>query len=117
MSSLQHIAGSNSALALNCTSTGSPAMNVVWMKDGICLENYTTSQIMRDGVSSTYDNLLEINTEPSELAGVYSCRIHDSLGHNSEPATIQVNGVCQFTNYNNVIPMTNNYCQYDDSYT
>ena len=48
---------------------------------------------MRDPVLSTYDNLLEIMAEPSELAGIYSCTIHDSLEHNSEPATIQVKGI------------------------
>ena len=48
---------------------------------------------MRDGLSSTYDNLLEITAEPSELAGTYSCIIHDSLEHNSEPAYIQVEGI------------------------
>ena len=54
---------------------------------------HTTSQTMRDGLSSTYDNLLEIKSEPSELAGTYSCIFHDSLGHNSEPAYIQVEGI------------------------
>ena len=94
--SLQLVIDSNSALALNCTSTGSPARIVVWRKDRSFLTNfstYTASQILRDGLSSTYDNLLEIKAEPSELAGTYSCIIHDSLGHNSEPAIIQVKGI------------------------
>ena len=96
ISSLQLVSDSNSALTLNCTSTGSPAITVVWRKDGHFLTNfstYATSQIMRDGLSSTYDNLLDIKAEPSELAGTYSCIIHDSLGHNSELATIQVKGI------------------------
>lgn len=95
VSSLQLESNSTSALTLNCTSTDSPAVTVVWRKDGLVLTNlstYAASQIMRDGLSATYDNLLDIIAEPSELAGTYSCIIHDSLGHNSEVAAIQVKG-------------------------
>ena len=84
------------ALTLNCTSTASPAMSVVWRKDGSSLANssssYNTSQQLRNGVTATYDNILSINAAPSELAGAYSCIIHDSLGRNSQTASIQVNG-------------------------
>ena len=106
VSSLQLVIDSNSALTLNCTSTGSPAMTVVWRKDETYLTNistYTTSQILRDGLSSTYDNLLEIKAEPSELAGTYSCIIHDSLGHNSEPASIQAKGIKTTQSTHNLI--------------
>ena len=47
---------------------------------------------MSDGTSATYDNLLEINGLYSEVGGVYNCIIHDSLGRNSEPVSLQVNG-------------------------
>lgn len=95
ITSLQLVIESNSALTLNCTSTGSPAMTVVWRKDGAILTNfsYVTHQIMREGLSSTYDNILEIRAEPSELSGTYSCIIHDSLEHNSEPANVEVEGI------------------------
>lgn len=94
VSSLQLVTDSNSALTLNCTSTGSPALTVVWRKDGglIDFSTYTTSQIIRNQLLSTYDNLLEIKANPSEITGTYSCTIHDSLGRNSEPAAIQVEG-------------------------
>ena len=95
VSSLQLAISSNSPLALNCTSTGSPALTVVWTKDGSTLPNdlaYTTTQILRGGTTSTYDNLLEIGGYYSTIAGVYSCIIHDSLGRNSVPASLQVNG-------------------------
>lgn len=87
--------GSNSPLALNCTSTGSPAMTVVWRKDGASLPSdlvYTTAQVLRDGTSAAYDNLLEISGSYSDIVGIYNCIIHDSLGRNSEPASLQVNG-------------------------
>jgi hypothetical protein len=93
--SLQHVVDSNASLALNCTSTGSPAANVIWRKDGASLFNNTTyeaTEVLRDGITATYDNLLYVSGSPSELVGRYSCIVHDSFGRNSETATIQVNG-------------------------
>ena len=79
---------------MNCTSSSSPALNVIWRKDGASLANssYTVSQVLRDGVSATYDNFLNINAAPSDLVGSYSCTVQDSLGRNSQTTTIQVNG-------------------------
>lgn len=95
ISSLQLMTPSDAALTLNCISTSSPAANVIWRKDGADLSNHTsitTTQILRSGVSATYDNILAINAPPYELVGVYSCIVHNSLGHNSETSTIQVHG-------------------------
>ena len=95
VSSLQLGVSSNSPLALNCSSTGSPASTVVWTKDGSTLPNYlvhATTQILRDGTTASYDNLLEVSGSYSAIIGVYSCIIHDTLGRNSEPASLQVNG-------------------------
>lgn len=86
---------SDAALALNCTSTNSPVANAVWRKNEISLANDTSimaTQILRNGVSATYDNILTINALPSELIGMYSCIVHNTLGHNSEASTIQVHG-------------------------
>ena len=67
----------------NCTSTGSPATNVIWRKNGASLVNdssYVATQILRNGISATYDNILDIlNATPSELVGVYSCTVQDYL--------------------------------------
>lgn len=96
ISSLQLVISSDVALALNCTSTSSPAADIVWRKDGSGVTNdtfITTTQILRNGVSATYDNILTINAPPYELIGKYSCIVHDSLGRNSESSTIQVNGM------------------------
>ena len=96
ISSLKLALGTNSPLSLNCTSTGSPALTVVWTKDGIVLPNtssYTTTQALRNGTTASYDNLLDITGQYSELVGLYSCIVHDSLGHNSVPASLQVNGI------------------------
>ena len=70
-------------------------MTVVWTKDGSTLPNdlvYTTTQTLRDGTTASYDNLLEVSGHYSAIVGVYSCIIHDSLGRNSAPASLQVNG-------------------------
>lgn len=55
---------------------------------------YTTTQILRDGITAKYDNLLNVDSTPSvsELLGTYSCIVQDSLRHRSEPASLQVNG-------------------------
>lgn len=95
VSSLQLGISSNSPLALNCSSVGSPAFTVVWTKDGSTLPNdlvYTTTQTLMDGTTAAYDNLLEISGQYSTIVGLYSCIIHDSLGRNSAPASLQVNG-------------------------
>lgn len=95
VSSLQLVIDSNAALTLNCSSTGSPARNVIWRKDNIVLTNdssYTTSQILRYGISATYDHFLDVHAAPVELVGVYSCVVHDSLGRNSQTSTIEVYG-------------------------
>ena len=95
ISSLQLIVPSGTALTLKCTSTSSPPANVIWSKDGASLSNnssYETVQILRNGMTATYDNYLLVNGSPSELLGVYSCIIHDSLGRNSGTSTVEVNG-------------------------
>ena len=95
VSSVQVTFGTTSPLALNCTSTGSPALTVVWTKDGRALPSdlsYTTNQVLRDGTSATYDNFLLVSGYYSELVGIYNCIVHDSLGRNSVPASLQVNG-------------------------
>ena len=95
VSSLQLGVSSNSPLTLNCSSSGSPALTVVWTKDGSTLPNglvFAATQTLRDGTTASYDNLLEVSGHYSAIVGVYSCIIHDSLGHNSLPVSLQVNG-------------------------
>ena len=95
ISSLYLVVPSDTALTLTCTSASSPPANVIWRKDGAGLSNstnYEMIQILRNGISATYDNILFANASPYELIGVYSCIVHDSLGRNSETSTIQVNG-------------------------
>lgn len=70
---------------LNCTSVGSPATNVTWTKDGEIVVNDTFEviQILQDGVTAMYSNLLKVYSEPSDVIGVYTCSVDNSV---SEPA-------------------------------
>ena len=83
ISSLQRITNSTT---LNCISTGSPATTVMWTKDDITLNNnagYQMSQILTDGTTSTYLNLLYISLDPDDLTGLYSCRVMNQIGFSS----------------------------------
>ncbi len=78
------------AFTLNCTSTGSPATTVIWTKDGEALSDYETSQILRDGMTATYDTFLSIQNTPDFLIGTYTCRVLNSAGQsNMEQVNIQ----------------------------
>lgn len=71
---------------LNCISAGSPASNVTWMKDGdvIAVNNtFEMVQILQDGVTAEYNNLLKVYLEPSDVLGNYTCVVENSV---SEPA-------------------------------
>ena len=86
----------NSKFTLNCTSTDSPATTVIWTKDGELLSDYSylMHQILRDGVTSTYENLIDIDADLDELVGMYSCSILNSAGV-SNVATVNVQGEAQ----------------------
>ena len=75
------VANINSSLfTLNCTSTDSPATTVVLTEDSELLSDYALYQILRDGVTAIYDNLVEINADVDGLVGTYSCSILNSAG-------------------------------------
>ena len=91
VSSLMLVNSNNSLFTLNCTSSNSPATTVIWSKDGELLSNYFMYQTLRDGVTGTYDNVIEIDADISELAGLYSCSVLNSAGQ-SNVATVNVQG-------------------------
>ena len=78
---------------LTCTSTGSPATTVTWMKDGSPLVIDGTTYSMQLTVigrsTSTYDNVLTISTTDS-VVGVYTCTVENALGMDS--TEIEVTG-------------------------
>ena len=76
---------------LNCTSVGSPATTVTWSRDGTVLargEQYEMIQMLQDGTTATYENILVVTGIPSTLLGVYSCSIWNDIGTATRNITI-----------------------------
>ncbi len=69
--------------ALTCTSTGSPATTVTWMKDGSQLvidgTTYSMKQTVTGRNTSTYDNVLTI-VDSGNSFGTYICEVSNALG-------------------------------------
>ena len=77
---------------LTCTSIGSPATTVSWVKDGVPLSidgsTYQLTQTITDRVSSTYSNVLTVSeTAPTGIAGTYTCTVSNDLGTDSSSVT------------------------------
>ena len=65
---------------LNCSSSGSAATKVSWTLDGQPVNTddqiYAVYQILRDGTTSSYDNLLVVlQKNVNDFSGQYSCTI------------------------------------------
>ena len=60
-------------LEVTCTSTGSVATTVTWMKDSSPVDIdgsvRVLTQTVTDRAASTYDNVLTVNAEPGETTG------------------------------------------------
>ena len=68
--------------SLNCTSTGSPPTNVTWIKDGEVItddDSHEVIQTLKNGAIATYDNILKIHLQLSEIIGTYTCMIDNSV--------------------------------------
>ena len=63
---------SNMSKSFNCISSGGPATNVSWMRNGEPLALRTEqSQILVDSVNATYHNILYFG----KLAGNFTCMV------------------------------------------
>lgn len=74
-----------------CISTGSPAMTVVWAKDGTNLNtdsSYQLSQVLINRRASTYNNTLILVGDPHSFQGNYSCTVSNRFGSASESVWI-----------------------------
>ena len=70
---------------LTCTSTGGPATNVTWRKDGFAIDlnqGYEQTQIVTDTISGTYQNMLTIAPLVA-IGNTYSCSVENSKGISS----------------------------------
>ena len=69
---------------LTCTSTGSPATTVTWLREGTVLTIdetvYTATQDVTDRRASTYENVLTIAAVDDTTVGTYSCSVENTLG-------------------------------------
>lgn len=70
---------------LTCTSTGSPATTVAWLKDGQPLSiggsTYQLTQAVANRAESTYENVLTINDKLANIIDHnYTCRVNNILG-------------------------------------
>ncbi len=78
---------------LECTSTGSPATEVTWMKDGIALSSsssvYQVNQVLVDRRAATYKSILTVQTGPYGITGNYQCNVSNLIGSASENITVQ----------------------------
>ena len=78
----------SSTNTLTCTSTGGPATNVTWKRDGVVITlNATYQQTKRvvDLVSGTYQTILTIDPSvgQSDIDGTYNCTVENARGESS----------------------------------
>ena len=55
---------------------------MTWMKDDEVItinDTFEVIQRLQDGVTATYDNLLKVYSEPSEVIGTYTCSVDNSV--------------------------------------
>ena len=50
------------------------------------------SQVLRDGITATYDNILTVVSETTEFPGTYGCTISNAIGISST-ATLTFQGM------------------------
>ena len=90
------------SFTLTCTTTGSPATTVTWMKDGSPLDIDGTTYSMEQNVTvranSTYDSVLTINDGNRNDLGTYSCEVQNALGTYG-PTVVDVSGKFTYAPY------------------
>ena len=79
------ISGNN--ITVTCTSTGWPATQVIWSKDGSVFNaggSNTIYQVVIDRVNSVYQNVLFVQANSlTELLGTYKCEVK-TIRHNDD---------------------------------
>ena len=78
---------------LTCTSTGGPATNVTWWKDGVVVTlsaTYQQTKRVVNPVTGTYQTVLIINPSvgQSDIVGLYSCTVENARGTSSMMAVV-----------------------------
>ena len=78
---------------LTCTSTGGPATNVTWSRDGVAITLNTTYQQTKrlvDPVNGTYQTVLTIDPSvgQSDIVGTYNCTVENVRGNSTETVVV-----------------------------
>ena len=89
---LSHFYDYPPTFSINCISTAFPPAQLRWRLNGSPLDtsasiSFSSSQQLRDAVTSTYHNILTVS---GAIGGQYSCSVSNDRGTNS--ANITVNG-------------------------
>ena len=78
---------------LTCTSTGGPAPNVTWRRDGVVITPSATHQQTKrlvDPVDGTYQTVLTIDRSvgQSDIVGTYNCTVENDRGESSDTVVV-----------------------------
>ena len=78
---------------LTCTSTGGPATNVTWRRDGVTINlnaNHQQTKRVVDAVNGTYQTVLTIGpyVGQDDIVGTYNCIVENVRGESSETVDI-----------------------------
>ena len=78
---------------LTCTSTGGPATNVTWRRDGVVITLNATHQQTKsvvDSVNGTYQTVLTIDPSVgwSDIVGTYTYTVENARGVSSESVVV-----------------------------
>ena len=76
---------------LTCTSTGGPATNVTWRRDGVAItlnDTYQQTKRLVDPVMSTYQTVLTIDPTVCQIEGTYSCTVQNVRGESSKTVVV-----------------------------
>ena len=96
----------SSSSTLTCTSTGSVATIVTFMRDGTTVGplrdgelmefggvTYQLAQTMTSRAQSTYQNVLTINQSLADIVGSnFTCRVENTIGTSSDSEFLQIMG-------------------------
>ena len=69
--------------SLTCTSTGGPATNVTWKKNGAPItinSTYQQTKVVSNTTAGTYQTVLTIAQNVTDIFGTYSCTVGNTRG-------------------------------------
>ena len=91
---MQRIRGTNSFILSCVTADASPNL-LRWSKDNSVIASdaiVSTTSILTDGTTATYQNLITLVGETCTQSGVYGCSTQDSFDGLSASATLEIQG-------------------------